>query len=57
MMFGAPQVDDDDIEEDLGGREELDDEEEDDICRYIQTGISPTSVSSPRGVRLSVTSH
>jgi hypothetical protein len=26
-------------------------------CRYIQIGVPPTSVSSPRGVRLSVTSH
>jgi hypothetical protein len=26
-------------------------------CRYIQIGVPPTSVSSLRGVRLSVTSH
>jgi hypothetical protein len=31
MMFGAPQVDDDEIEEDLGGHEKLDDEEDDDV--------------------------
>jgi hypothetical protein len=31
MMFGAPQVDEDEIEEDLGGLEESDEEEEDDI--------------------------
>jgi hypothetical protein len=30
-MFGAPQVDENEIEEDLGGREELDEDEEEDI--------------------------
>jgi hypothetical protein len=27
------------------------------LCRYIQTALPPASVSSPRGTRLSVTSH
>jgi hypothetical protein len=31
MMFGAPQVDDNDIEEDLGGREKSDDKEEEEV--------------------------
>jgi hypothetical protein len=31
MMFGAPQVDEDEIEEDLDGREESDEDEEEDI--------------------------
>jgi hypothetical protein len=31
MMFGAPQVDEDEFEKDLGGREESDEDEEDDI--------------------------
>jgi hypothetical protein len=31
IMFGAPQVDEDEIKEDLGGHEESDEDEEDDI--------------------------
>jgi hypothetical protein len=31
IMFGAPQMDDDNIEEDLCGREEMDEEEKEDV--------------------------
>jgi hypothetical protein len=45
MMFGAPQVDDDDIEEDLGGRAESNDKEEEEI----PVGVLP---AAHRGIDL-----